>query len=172
MGPVLDPTKQPPRAAPQSRPGYSLVRLRKLATFAQISRRSLVQNPPQDDHEAGDVDEGPLDGEGAVIPHDESTEVTEPREGSFHLPASLIVAQDASILGRCTTAVRAMQGDQYDAPSLQPFAQRIAVVAFVRGSPAPGQRKKVRWNLSMGVICGALGSQIRVQDNGGGNHGQ
>jgi len=81
------------------------------------------------------MNEGPVDGEGTVIAHHESAEVAEPSEGALHPPASLIASQDASILGRCMTAVRAMGCDQRDAPSSQPLAQPVAVVAFVRDHP-------------------------------------
>ena len=81
------------------------------------------------------MNEGAVDGERMVIAHDESAEVAEPSEGALHSPTSLIASQDASILGRRMTAVRAMGCDQGDAPASQPLAQRVAVVAFVRDHP-------------------------------------
>jgi hypothetical protein len=81
------------------------------------------------------MNEVPIDGEGTVIAHDEPAEVAKLSEGAFHPPASLIASQDASISGRCVTAVRAMGCDQHDAPSSRPLARPVTVVAFVRDHP-------------------------------------
>jgi len=78
---------------------------------------------------------GLVDRKRAIMAHDESAEVAEPREGALHLPASLIASQDTSVLGRGMTAVGAMGCDQGDAPSSQPRTQPVAVVAFVGNHP-------------------------------------
>jgi hypothetical protein len=71
----------------------------------------LFQNPPQDDHEAGDMKEALVNGKQAVIVHHETAEVAELIEGAFHNPALLVAAQCLTVLSRRFAPVLPMRGD-------------------------------------------------------------
>ena len=94
-----------------------------------------MHNPPQDDHEASDMKEGPIDRERAVVAHDQATEVTEPGVGAFDNPAPPVAPQRSAVLRRRFDSVAAMGHDQFNTPLPQSFAQRIAVIGFVRDHP-------------------------------------
>ena len=72
-----------------------------------------------------------VDGKRAIVAHDESAEVAEPCEGSFHGPSTLIAAQGSTILGRGPAPVLTVRGDQVDTACRQLLAQWIAIVAAV-----------------------------------------
>ena len=72
-----------------------------------------------------------VDGQRAVIAHDESAEVAEPGEGAFHDPPSLVAAQGSSVLRRRPAPILPMRGDQLDAARRQLLTQRIAIVAAI-----------------------------------------
>jgi hypothetical protein len=73
-------------------------------------------NPPQEDHIAGDMNKCPVDGERAVIAHDQSSEVAEPSDTAFSDLALLVASQRAPVLGRRPVAVRSVRGNQGDHP--------------------------------------------------------
>src|SRR5579875_170585 len=100
----------------------------------QNSYNSL-QNPAQDDHEAGDMKETTIDRERTVVTHDQAPVVAEPADGSFHDPATPVAPESAPVLGRRALAVPVMWRDQFDATLRQPFAQRIAVVTPIGDHP-------------------------------------
>src|SRR5579875_1585315 len=99
--------------------------------FQRPESLKLFQNPPQDDHEAGDMKETLVNGQRAVIAHHESAEVAEPGESAFHDPPSLGAAQRPTILRRRLAPVPAVRGDQFDATGRQLPAPRIAIVTAV-----------------------------------------
>jgi hypothetical protein len=76
-----------------------------------------------------------IDCDRAVIANDQSTEVAEPGEGAFHLPAVSIAAQRSAILRARLASIPAMWGDQFDASRRQSLAQRIAVIGAIRNHP-------------------------------------
>ena len=67
----------------------------------------------------------------AFVTDHEPTEVPDPSDGSFDLPASLVSAQLASVLGWGFDAVGFVRADQFDSPLFQAFAQRVGVGGFV-----------------------------------------
>ncbi len=75
--------------------------------------------------------ERPVDRKRAVVAHNESSEVPEPREGALDRPAPLVAPEHAAIWRRCPVAVRAVRYDQQDAPPPQSLAQRVTVLALV-----------------------------------------
>lgn len=81
------------------------------------------------------MNEGMVDRERAVIAHDKSPEVLKPGDAPLDNPALLITSRHAPILRRRPATVRPVWSNQGHATSSQPFAQRIAVVAFVRDHP-------------------------------------
>jgi len=67
----------------------------------------------------------------AVVTHNQSAEVAEPREGAFHGPASSIAAQRPTVLGRRFAPILPVRDDQLDAARRQLLAQRVTIVAPV-----------------------------------------
>jgi len=63
-----------------------------------------VSKPPQDDHEAGNVEECLVDAQLAIVADGQVAEVSQPCVGSLHLPAFAVAAERASILGRRANA--------------------------------------------------------------------
>lgn len=59
------------------------------------------------------------------IPHNQPSEVADPGDAPFHLPASLVPSQLASILRRRFAAVGFVRTDQLDPSFLQAAAQRV-----------------------------------------------
>src|SRR5216683_3575191 len=76
-----------------------------------------------------------IDSDRAVVANDQSTEVAEPGEGAFHLPAVSVATQRSAILGARFASIPAMRGDQFDASRRQSLAQRIAVIGAIRNHP-------------------------------------
>ena len=72
-----------------------------------------------------------VNGQRAVIADHQSSVVTEPGEGAFHDPASLVAAQRPTVLRRRFAPVLPVRGDQLDAPRRQLLAQRVAIVTAV-----------------------------------------
>src|ERR1700676_1293026 len=58
-----------------------------------VNRAKLLHNPPQDDHEAGNMKESAIDRERAVVAHDQAPEVTEPGVGAFDNPSPPVAPQ-------------------------------------------------------------------------------
>ena len=91
------------------------------------------------------MDEGPKDLDISVIAYDEAAEVPEPRDGAFDLPPFLVPAQRTSVLPAGANAIAFVRRDLLDVSALQPLAQWVAVVRFVRDDPlgvltrAPGR---------------------------------
>ena len=81
--------------------------------------------------------EGLVNGQRAVIAHDQSAEVAEPSEGAFHDPASLIAAQRSTVLRRRFASILPMRDDQLDAARRQLLAQGVTIVTPV-GDQAAG----------------------------------
>ena len=85
-----------------------------------------------------------INGDRAIVANDQSAEIAEPRQGAFHLPATLVAAQRPAILRARLAAIPAMRCNQFDPPSRQPVAQRVAVIGaignhtlwFLTGTPA------------------------------------
>jgi hypothetical protein len=73
-----------------------------------------------------------VDGQRAIIAHDEPAEVAEPGEGAFHGPASPVTPQRSAVLRRRLATILAMWDDQLNAAPGQSLPQRVAVVAAVR----------------------------------------
>src|SRR5207245_7934148 len=90
-----------------------------------------LQNPAQDDHEAGDMKEAAIDCQRAVVAHDQTPIVPEPADGALDNPAPLIPPEGSPILGRQPLPVPVMGRDQLDSSFRQSLAQRVAVVAAV-----------------------------------------
>jgi hypothetical protein len=75
--------------------------------------------------------EASVNGQRAVIAHDESPEVSEPGEGAFHDPSSLVAAQRPAVLRRGFASVLPMRDDQLDAAPGQLLAQGVAIVPAI-----------------------------------------
>ena len=94
-----------------------------------------MQNPSQDDHEACDMKEPPVDREGAVVAHDQVSDVPQPRVGALDDPAPFVPPKRAAILRCWPNAISLVRADQFDPALAQPLSQRIAVVRFVSDYP-------------------------------------
>lgn len=66
-----------------------------------------------------------------LVPCDKSSEVLQPADGTFDLPASLVPSECSTILGRRLTSVAFMGSDEFCAPFLQSETQRVAVSGLV-----------------------------------------
>ena len=53
--------------------------------------------------------ERPIDGERAVVAHDQAAEVAEPSEGAFHDPAPPVAPQRSAVLRRRLAPILAMR---------------------------------------------------------------
>src|SRR5580658_2608123 len=72
-----------------------------------------------------------VDGERAVVAHDQASEVSEPGVGSFDNPSPPVAPQGSAILGCRPNSIPLVRTDQFDPALLQALPQRIAVVSFV-----------------------------------------
>lgn len=77
-----------------------------------------------------------VNGQRAVIAHQQSSVVAEPSEGALHDPASLVTAQRPTVLRRRFAPVLPVRGNQFDATRCQLPAQRIAIVTAVGNQAA------------------------------------
>jgi len=77
------------------------------------------------------MNESLVDGERAVIAHDQSAEVAQPSDAEFDDPSALVAAPHATVLRQCPVPVGAVRRDQGDPAPSQPVAPRVAVVALV-----------------------------------------
>ena len=75
--------------------------------------------------------EAPVNGQRAVIAHDQAAEVSQPGERAFHLPPSPVSPERPAVLRRGLAPILAVRGDQLDAAPRQLPPQRITVVAPV-----------------------------------------
>src|ERR1700686_3974639 len=76
-----------------------------------------------------------IDGEGAVVAHDQASEVSQPGVGPFDNPAPPIAPQRSAILRRGPNAILFVRANQLDPATLQALPQRIAVICFVGNHP-------------------------------------
>ena len=65
------------------------------------------------------------------MPHDQSPELTEPRDGSLDDPASTIASQLSTVLSRFATTPAAMRTNQFQAFVAERGSQSIAVVGSI-----------------------------------------
>src|SRR6266852_1182202 len=72
-----------------------------------------------------------IDGERAVVAHDQAPKVPKPRVGAFDDPSPSVAPQGSAILRRGPNAISLVRADQFDPPLLQALPQRIAVIGFV-----------------------------------------
>jgi hypothetical protein len=72
-----------------------------------------------------------VNGSGAIPTHDQSAEVAEPGDGTLDDPAAAVAAQGATILRWWPDSIPLVRDNQFDAPTLQPLPQRIAVISLV-----------------------------------------
>src|SRR5260370_136805 len=79
--------------------------------------------------------ERPVNREGAVVAHDQASEVAQPRVGALDDPAPFVAPQCPAILRCRPNAIFLVRADQFDPALPQPLAQRIAVVRFVGDYP-------------------------------------
>ncbi len=66
-----------------------------------------------------------VNGERAIIAHNESPEIAPPGDAAFHDLALLVASQHAPVLGRRAVPVETVRSNQRDAATPQPFPQPI-----------------------------------------------
>ena len=76
-----------------------------------------------------------IDRERAVVAHDQAPEVTEPGVCAFNNPSPPVTPQRSAVSCRWFLSIAAMRHDQFNTPLPQAFAQRVAVIGFVRDHP-------------------------------------
>src|SRR6202140_558604 len=76
-----------------------------------------------------------VDGERAVVAHDQASEVSEPGVGAFDNPSPPVAPQRSAILGCRPNTISLVRADQFDPALPQPLTQWIAVVRFVSDYP-------------------------------------
>src|SRR3990172_4279967 len=76
-----------------------------------------------------------VDGERAVIAHDQSSEVAEPGDAAFDDPTLPVAPQHTPVLGCRPVPVGTVGGNQSNAAAPQLFPQRVAVIALVGNHP-------------------------------------
>ena len=75
--------------------------------------------------------EAAIDGERAVVAHDQSPVVPKPSDGALHDPAPLVPPERATILARRPSAIPVMRRNQFDSSLRQPTTQSVAVIAAI-----------------------------------------
>ncbi len=108
-----------------------------------------AQASSEEQNEAAEVDEAEEVFGVALVADGDAAEALEPREEALHLPAALVSAEGAKVLGE-TLAIRSIRSDQLDSPLLrEPRIERVAVVS--------GVSDKALWELGEeAVIKGSL----------------
>ena len=89
---------------------------------------------PEQDDQAGQMDESTREFKAVVPSGDDTPELIEPGEEPFHLPPAPVAAQGAAVLGGRVSPVfdHAMGSDHFDSPvPFQAGVEFIAVVGFV-----------------------------------------
>src|SRR5947209_2140897 len=76
-----------------------------------------------------------VDGERAIVAHDQAPKVPQPADRALDDPTPLIPPQGAPILSRRSGSVLVVGRDQGNSSSSQPLSQRVAVVATVADDP-------------------------------------
>jgi len=99
------------------------------------------------------MEEGVIHAKGALVTHDETTEVAQPGKGAFDFPPPSVTSQRSPILGRRFSSVAAVRTDQLNASAVEPPPQRVAVVGAVGDEP-------------FGFAAGSTGSGTRHADLG------
>jgi hypothetical protein len=94
-----------------------------------------LHNLSQDDHEAGDMKERPVNCEETVVAHDQASEVPQPRVGAIDDPAPFVLPKRAAIPRCRPNAISLVRTDQFDPALPQPLSQWIVVVRFVSDYP-------------------------------------
>jgi len=104
-------------------------------TPSQITDEDLLEHvskmPPECDPEAGEVNEGVVNGEQMLVTNQQSAKLPEPCIGSFHDPSALVAAELAAIFIAPKFVVLSIWGNQFDTSFLEPLSQRVGVVAAV-----------------------------------------
>jgi hypothetical protein len=72
---------------------------------------------------------------GAIPTYHQSAEVAEPGDGALDDPTMAVPAQSATVLSRGPHPIPLVRCNQFDAPTVQSFAQRIAVIGLVANHP-------------------------------------
>jgi hypothetical protein len=90
-----------------------------------------VSQASERDDEAGDMKEGVIHEQRAVVAHNQAPEISQPGKRAFDFPTPSVAAQRPAILGRRFASVLTMRTDQLDAAPMQSLPQRIAVVGPV-----------------------------------------
>src|SRR5437867_10697657 len=78
-----------------------------------------------------------VDGERAIVAHDQAPKVPQPADRALDDPTPLIPPQGAPILSRRSGSVLVVGRDQGNSSSSQPLSQRVAVVQV--GEKMPGR---------------------------------
>jgi len=76
-----------------------------------------------------------VDREGAVVAHDQASEVPQPRVGAVDDPAPFVPPKCPAILRCRSNTISLLRADQFDSALAQTLLQRIAVVGFVGNHP-------------------------------------
>src|SRR6267378_166225 len=76
-----------------------------------------------------------IDGERAVVPHDQAPEVSEPGVGAFDNPSPAVAPQGSAILSCGPNTIPLVRADQFNPAPPQALPQRIAVIGFVGNHP-------------------------------------
>src|SRR5260221_14357973 len=79
--------------------------------------------------------ERPVNCEGAIVAHDQASEVPQPRVGALDDPAPFVPPKRGAILCCRPNAISLVRTDQFDPALPQPLSEWIAVVRFVRDYP-------------------------------------
>src|SRR5258708_12326621 len=79
--------------------------------------------------------ERPVNCEGAIVAHDQASEVPQPRVGALDDPAPFVPPKRAAILCCRPNAISLVRTDPFDPALPQPLSQWIAVVRFVSDYP-------------------------------------
>ena len=77
-----------------------------------------------------------VNGDRAIVAHDQTAKVAQPRKGALHLPATSVATQGATVLGARFAAIPAMWGNQFDAAGRQLCLQRITIESAI-GNDTP-----------------------------------
>src|SRR2546425_11156981 len=85
-----------------------------------------------------------VDGERAVVAHDQAPKVPQPADRALDDPTPLIPPQGAPILGRRSGSVLVVGRDQGNSSSSQPLSQRVAVGSLDAMLPRDRRTQRVR----------------------------
>jgi hypothetical protein len=100
----------------------------------------VSKTPPERDPEAGQVEEGVIDGEQMLMTDQESAKLSEPGIGSLHDPSALVAAEFATVFVAPLFVVSPVRRYQFNAALFESLAQRIGTVCNRRSSNAQGHQ--------------------------------